>query len=314
MYVGNASTRPVRYYICVLQWFLWKGSPMKYLLLVIVFAFVLFPSASLSQIPNPGFETWTSGSPDNWFVNNIPDYATPVTQSATANSGSSALRGEVVNTVGGPIQPLAQSGADAAGFTVTERHATLSGYYQFSPLDGDRFSVNCAMFKDGNAVGLGAVAITAAAGTYTQFNATIDYFASDVPDSCIIQFQIIGPITGDDFHVGSWVLIDDLSFSGIATAVEDPSGSLPQGFSLSQNFPNPFNPSTTIYFEIPKAGFVSLNVYDVLGRSVGTLASESLEAGRHKRVWNAENLSAGIYFYRLQSGGVVQTRRLTLVK
>lgn len=101
---------------------------------------------------------------------------------------------------------------------------------------------------------------------------------------------------------------------GGITGVEDGSTSLPDKFSLMQNYPNPFNPSTTISFSIPSRSFVSLRIFDALGREVATLTSEELPAGIHSRLWNAKGLASGFYFYRLQSGAHIQTKKLLLLK
>ncbi len=83
--------------------------------------------------------------------------------------------------------------------------------------------------------------------------------------------------------------------AGSATAV-------PAGFSLAGNYPNPFNPSTNISFALPAARFVSLAVYDLLGREVAELAGRVMGAGRHDLVWDAAGFSAGVYLYRLSAG------------
>jgi len=89
---------------------------------------------------------------------------------------------------------------------------------------------------------------------------------------------------------------------------------LPKSFSLEQNYPNPFNPTTTISFSIPTKSFVSLKVYDALGREVSLLISEELSAGTYSRQWNATNLPSGIYFYRLQAESFNKTQKLILQK
>lgn len=83
---------------------------------------------------------------------------------------------------------------------------------------------------------------------------------------------------------------------------------------LSQNYPNPFNPSTKINFSIPKAGFVTLKVYDMLGREVKTLVSDQLTAGEYVSEFDGALLSSGTYFYRIQAGDFVETKRMVLVK
>lgn len=284
---------------------------MKSLLSRTVLVLLLCSATVFSQIPNPGFETWSGGNPNDWFVNNIAMLATPITQSSTAHSGSSALKGEVVSVTGGVFEPVAVSG-NPPGFAVSQRHAVLNGYYQFSPNSGDEFVIACLMFNSESVIGGGETTITAAAGSYTAFSITIDYATNEIPDESLIDFAVVGP-GSDDAHLGSWMLVDDLSFTGIASGFEGAS-SIPARFALHQNYPNPFNPSTRISFEVPEAGFVTLDILDMLGRHMATLVSESLERGPHVRTWNARGFPAGVYVYRLQSGTLVQTRKLTLVK
>lgn len=85
-------------------------------------------------------------------------------------------------------------------------------------------------------------------------------------------------------------------------------------FVLSQNFPNPFNPTTTIEFHIPRASLVTLRVFDILGREVATLVNEEMEPGRHAREFAGSGLASGFYLYRLRAGDFVQTRKLVLVR
>jgi len=110
---------------------------------------------------------------------------------------------------------------------------------------------------------------------------------------------------------------DSIIVSGVGltpVTVENFTGELPKIYSLSQNYPNPFNPATTIYFSIPLNSFVSLKIYDDLGREVSILVSENLSAGIYARRWNAKNLPSGIYFYRLQAGSFSETKKLILLK
>jgi Secretion system C-terminal sorting domain len=80
------------------------------------------------------------------------------------------------------------------------------------------------------------------------------------------------------------------------------------------NYPNPFNPTTTITYEIPKDGFVTLKVYDILGREVATLVNEFKTAGKYYVNFNAGNLASGMYFYRFKSGSYISTKKMMLLK
>ncbi|MBE2254730.1 MAG: T9SS type A sorting domain-containing protein [Ignavibacteria bacterium] len=89
---------------------------------------------------------------------------------------------------------------------------------------------------------------------------------------------------------------------------------IPQEYSLYQNFPNPFNPVTTISYQIPTDGIVNLKVYDILGKEVATLVSEMKRAGSYQVVFNGNNLASGIYFYKIKSGNFNQVKRMMLIK
>lgn len=95
---------------------------------------------------------------------------------------------------------------------------------------------------------------------------------------------------------------------------EEPMGRVPRQLALHQNYPNPFNPATTISFSLPFESFVSLKVFDALGREVSVLASEELPAGTHAREWNAAALPSGVYFYCLKAGSFSETKKLFLLK
>jgi hypothetical protein len=96
--------------------------------------------------------------------------------------------------------------------------------------------------------------------------------------------------------------------------VEQLSPTAPKTFLLEQNYPNPFNPSTTIRYQLPVASEVKLEVYDVLGKKIATLVNERQSAGSYQVVWNASGLSSGTYFYRLQAGTFVETKKMIMVK
>jgi hypothetical protein len=88
----------------------------------------------------------------------------------------------------------------------------------------------------------------------------------------------------------------------------------PQIFSLSQNYPNPFNPSTMINWQVPVESHVSLKVFDILGNEVATLVDEVKQAGEYEVEFNAASVPSGVYFYRLQAGDFVDTKRMMLLK
>lgn len=102
--------------------------------------------------------------------------------------------------------------------------------------------------------------------------------------------------------------------SEMITSIEVIPDQIPSYFNLKQNYPNPFNPSTTIEFSVPITTDVSLKVFDALGREVATLFSEQFNAGTYATQWNAEGFPSGVYFYRLQAGDFIQSKKLILLR
>ncbi|MCD6162778.1 MAG: T9SS type A sorting domain-containing protein [candidate division Zixibacteria bacterium] len=98
------------------------------------------------------------------------------------------------------------------------------------------------------------------------------------------------------------------------TSIDDEKQIVPDKFELLQNYPNPFNPSTTIKFNLAKSSYVAIDVYDILGRKVETLVSKQMPAGFHHVVWNAGNISSGMYFYRIEAGDFVATKKMVMLK
>jgi hypothetical protein len=98
-----------------------------------------------------------------------------------------------------------------------------------------------------------------------------------------------------------------------ATYVTDDKLSL-NFFELKQNYPNPFNPTTKISWQSPVSSWQTIKVYDVLGNEVATLMDEYKQAGSYEIEFNADNLTSGVYFYRIQSGEFIAIKKLLLIK
>ncbi|HZW38801.1 MAG TPA: T9SS type A sorting domain-containing protein [Ignavibacteriaceae bacterium] len=89
---------------------------------------------------------------------------------------------------------------------------------------------------------------------------------------------------------------------------------LPQSFSLEQNYPNPFNPNTTIKFNLPEQNYVTIKVFDVLGREIKTLMNEEKSSGTYEINFSVEDLTSGVYFYRIDAGKYSETKKMLLMK
>lgn len=116
--------------------------------------------------------------------------------------------------------------------------------------------------------------------------------------------------------VGTLGIILKTTTGGVVTAVKylsDTQPTVPKEIVLLQNYPNPFNPSTTIRFILGKSTFVTLKIYDLLGKEIETLVHGYKSSGGHQVRWTTNGLSSGIYFYRLQADNSVETKKLTLL-
>ena len=119
---------------------------------------------------------------------------------------------------------------------------------------------------------------------------------------------------GEEYRLKGCVLNGIVYGDTTLTSVRQIGNSVPEEYTLSQNFPNPFNPKTNLEFGISKAGLVSLKVYNDLGKEIATLVNESKSAGIYSVVFDGSNLSSGVYYYILESGDFNETKRMVLLK
>ncbi|MCX6145187.1 MAG: T9SS type A sorting domain-containing protein [Ignavibacteriales bacterium] len=141
----------------------------------------------------------------------------------------------------------------------------------------------------------------------------------------IERLKTLGALMGDDMKgklaAAKFMLWDGQDLPEVNRMLSDDSTSpdnadsvTPDGYALETNYPNPFNPSTKISFTIPRADHVTLVVYDMLGKEVGTLVDSELGAGTHTVTFDGKNLASGTYIYRIRSGEFVQERTMQLIK
>ena len=282
-------------------------------LFVALFVIFLTRSISFAQPLNNSFENWdaTTGMPIDWFSN-----PPAVSQTNIAQEGSSAAHLQVIDFYGFPLIPVLES-VDSSfnGHPVSEKHGSLLGWYQFMPQGNDALLVVVSMLQgSSNVVGGGAIGISNSTLGWTQFSVPIFYSpGSQTPDNTIIAFFLADTAGGKSGTIGSMGYVDNLSFTGPATDV-DQIGGLPQDYNLNQYYPNPFNPSTNIEYSIPEESFVELKIYDILGNEIVTLVNEQQPAGVYRADFNADNNSAGLYFARLTANNFTKVIKMTLLK
>jgi hypothetical protein len=112
---------------------------------------------------------------------------------------------------------------------------------------------------------------------------------------------------------GNDLFLDSICVNNLVGITHN-GNTVPQIFALDQNYPNPFNPTTNITFALPKASFVKLVVYDILGKVVETLVNEQKDAGLYKVDFNASKIASGVYFYRIEAGDFTDVKKMLLVK
>ena len=133
--------------------------------------------------------------------------------------------------------------------------------------------------------------------------------SSDGHGHCVVAWVRIPP-----FYLGHTESVRAQRLSLEQTTSAEPRVSVPYQFALHPAFPNPFNPTTVIRFDLASQSPVELKVYDVTGRLVRTLVSNVMAAGGHTVRFDGGNLASGVYFCRLKAGSFTQTRKLLLLK
>ena len=177
-------------------------------------------------------------------------------------------------------------------------HPTTNTFYKFNLPSGGGFIVTIVTNGDANEANLNP-------NQYFQFLYTMFNY-NEVGSELIANnyYYTFGSQFEDQFAIGH--IFNDIAGTDGEFAT--------QNYQLSQNYPNPFNPSTVISYRLPVIGFVTLKVYDVLGREVATLVNEEKSAGEYEIEFNGSKLPSGIYFYQLKTGNFVETKKMVLLK
>ncbi len=227
----------------------------------------------------------------------------------------------------------------AETFQITFRRSRLSGFNLLFPPTGLTFvsdptnstPVNITWSKSANGVSykwkFGAPDISNAILSLPSNNGGADTILTVTPAAVDGILAGLGLNPGDSVagQWAVWAFLDGDSLKSSQTfnitfkrdnqiGIQQIGTEIPGSFALSQNYPNPFNPATIIRFSIPKNSFVSLKVYDLSGKEISNLINENLTAGNYEADFDGSGISSGVYFYRLQTDGFTDTKRMTLVK
>ncbi len=202
-------------------------------------------------------------------------------------------------------------------FPITGKPEALHGFYKYLPVGGDKFVAEIKVLQDSVVVGSGELESIVYVPNFTEFVVDIEYPVSDTPNVAVINFTIDSSEASNYLHIGSQWFIDELFFGPIS-AVQDDNRSQPNFFELEQNYPNPFNPITKIKYSVPQISTVIVKVFDILGDEIEILVNEEKPVGTYELTWNTESaaggLPSGVYFYRIQAGDLIETKKMVLMK
>jgi hypothetical protein len=304
---------------------------MKKTLLVGLLGFLCPVVASSQVLIQEGFEGTDSIPPPGWHVyNNATFQIDPATNwvvydtsrvepvpglatgRAQAHSGTKAIGVSWWASIDSGSGATTQSDAWLITPMVTPQAGDSLRFWgsggSTSYLDSLQIWVNGDSLPSTNGVHLGSI-IWPIGSTYGQFSRYAFSLVDAIGVDVWIGFRYFMDCTVDGFFV--W--IDDVHIGG-PVSVHQVDPAIPDGFSLSQNYPNPFNPGTTIEFALPRTQHASLKIFNAMGEEVATLVDEALAPGTYRSSWDGSGVASGMYFYRLQTGNFVQTRKLLLVK
>lgn len=275
---------------------------MKKILLTILFA-VILTGITESQVKVNVFLTNPGLSSGRWKI----DVMATVPAGQNWRVGSSNLRIDFTTTPSGAATISSDNPVINPNSNL-HSNANYSAMTTTSILGGTAISLNITRLNN---------CYNLTPGTYKlgeiRFNRvdttgciTLTFRTNSVFQDSITQLN--NPADWTFTNPGSCIRLDYL------TGTEGNSSEIPTVFKLYNNYPNPFNPSTSIKYDVPKNTFVNLSVYDILGRLVTNLVNRDMTAGRYDVVWDAKNYASGTYIYKLEAGDFSDVKKMILVK
>ncbi|MFN1835052.1 MXAN_6640 family putative metalloprotease [Balneola sp. MJW-20] len=190
-------------------------------------------------------------------------------------------------------------------------------YLEIVPAPADEGLIDLGIDFNRNQIGLGVILYLKSGQIITDLLSGSDkvqlYYGTEYSWQDVDKVGLV--LTNHDQVISTGTVTLTLGKNGNRFRVLDPDAiGIPEDFVINQNFPNPFNPSTIIEFELPEASFVKLDIYAINGQWVQTLANEDLGAGIHQRIFDATGLASGTYLYRLRIGSDIYIKKMTYIK
>ena len=275
---------------------------MKKILLTILFA-IMFTGLAESQVKVNVFLTNPGLSAGRWKI----DVMATIPAGQNWRVGSSNIRMDFTTTPSGAATISSDNPVMNPNSNL-HNNANYSAMTTTSILGGTAISLNITRLNN---------CYNLTPGTYKlgeiRFNRvdtagciTLTFRTNSVFQDSITQ--LTNPSGWTFTNPGSCIRLDYL------TGTEGNNSEIPTVFKLYNNYPNPFNPSTSIKYDVPRNTFVNLSVYDILGKLVTNLVNQDMTAGRYDAVWDAKNYASGTYIYRLEAGDFTDVKKMILVK
>ncbi len=148
-------------------------------------------------------------------------------------------------------------------------------------------------------------------GSWTNFQTFTTDLLNPISGNHDVYLKFVGSGSGELFRLQSFQFITNSKPTAINSR---PENNLPRRFYLEQNYPNPFNPVTRIKYSVPKTSYLTIKVYDVMGREVATVFDGVQQAGNYTAILDGSNLTSGIYFYKMETNGFVETKKMVFLK
>lgn len=267
-----------------------------------------------AQLQNGSFEKWDTTqffmyeviNPQSWIstnlynvFNDLPYGCTPTTDSRT---GKYALKLEnFVDTSGNPYPAMVYTNSgdyfDKSNpkFKVIEKATKLIGFYKFSSPQTDSFEVSIVMYQGDETVGGGHVSVSEQTNVYTKFECVIDYITGATPDSAAIS--IISSMAEQPV-AGTTLILDDLLLEGVSTGIKTPNTFV----NSLQVYPNPASDYVNVGFKLTSNSLVSINILDITGKVVATLANNAnILAGNFNNNYSLNGIKPGLYFVTINT-------------
>lgn len=274
---------------------------------------MIFYSQSFSQFLNVGFEDWvtdpdSNNNPVGWQTSNSFPIVN-VEPFSPGCSGSYAMKVKTLN-LGFPFPGVAIL---ETAYNFSQIPNRFSACVKSNIMPGDQAIILVGLMRGDSIIAATdsctfKIDSTISEFTYLEFPIAIQ--SSLLPDSVFIMVAS-GIGSG---QVGTELIVDEITFKVGGSTVVLEEEILPSAFFLHQNYPNPFNPTTKISWQSPIGSHQTLKVYDLLGNEIATLVDEEKPVGVYEINFNASNLASGIYFYKIQAGSFVQTKKMILLR